>query len=53
MATLCGAERLNKQVAHMLRKGMGDGLIDIGSAVALLEAGGECCCAEDDEREAA
>jgi hypothetical protein len=49
MATLCEAGRQKLQVAHMLRLGMGNGLIDISSAIALLEADSDCCGPDSNE----
>lgn len=49
MATLCEAERQKKRAAHLLRMGMGSGLIDVSGALALLEAGSDCCGSDNNE----
>ena len=50
MVTLCEAERQKKQVAHMLRLGMGSGLIDVSGALALLEADSDCCGSDNNDK---
>jgi hypothetical protein len=53
MATLCEADRLKKQAAHLLRNGLGNGLLDVSGVLAILERDSDCCACEHDDREAA